>query len=233
MTQEEVIRKIEKLLRLSSSPVEAEASAALAKAQALMMEYNLSQVDIPVEGKSKVEFIRNQKIAELPIGWQSAFMKGLANIFDCTIFASKSPNHGLHFVKAYGAPADVEVLRTIFTSMKASIAALWASESIKAKAMGLIGRSRGETMRYKEGWHCGCTYRLIERLKEQKAHQMQQDVRCRALVVKKMEVTGTMLKEDNIKLKGTTKTKKAASTLGWFDGAVAGNKIEMNKKVGA
>jgi len=82
-----IIKKIQKLLRLSTSGNEHEAAAAAAKVQALLSKYNLAMSDIPGhrERVTKAERAKAKTRQRLE-SWAYALAHATADAFDCRYF---------------------------------------------------------------------------------------------------------------------------------------------------
>lgn len=231
LTKEDVRAKIAKLMALSTSPVEAEASAALLKAQSLMMKYNLSQAEIIVDENDEEadEFMRNAPVAVVDADWKAQLINGLAGIFDCFIYRQKV-DKSRSMIKCYGNGFDISVFLTVYYKMLDVIEQLGDAAMVQAKIDGRIGYNRGVTMAFKRSWFLGCVTRLVTRIKDQKAAQMAQDNACRALVIKKEEFNKKMLHEDGIRLKTITKNQRFDSDA-YARGQSAGNGIALNPQL--
>ena len=86
MTKEEVIAKVQKLLRLSQSPNENEAALAAAKAKEFLSQYNLTEIDINEE-TGKVEFVKEFSVQILVLNeWVDRLSEAVARTYNCRVF---------------------------------------------------------------------------------------------------------------------------------------------------
>jgi|GEM_PF-5886378 len=101
MTKEDVIEKVRKLLRLSESSNENEATLAAAKAKELLTRYNLNNIDID-EDSGKVNFVREFSIEINELNeWINHLSKAVARLYNCDIFVAlkREPKSGQTAVK--------------------------------------------------------------------------------------------------------------------------------------
>lgn len=80
MTREDVIKRIQKLLRLGESPSEHEAAAAIAKAQALMETHRIEEAMLDTESDEANEEVREW---EEPINAQRCYWRGSLAVVLC------------------------------------------------------------------------------------------------------------------------------------------------------
>lgn len=111
MTDKNIISKIEKLLALAgNNPSEAEAQAAMLKAQKLMAEHNLDLAqfkDQPKEEKKAVtEYFRGYHNTN----WAISLAMVICDNFRCNLL--RAPGYGLVFV---GLKEDVAICKAVFT----------------------------------------------------------------------------------------------------------------------
>lgn len=165
MTQrEKVLDKVRKLLALSKSPNEAEATAAAEKAQALLAEYNLtmSEVDLKAETIST-----DASTATESRPWTRLFATSLAELYFCHYFyvfrkvptKKRKCGYVRYDVHAFtGAKHNVEVAKLMFSYLVQTIDRL-AHEAAK-------GYSVKERSRFITSFRVACATRIGVRLEE-------------------------------------------------------------------
>lgn len=111
MTDTNIISKIEKLLALAgNNPSEAEAQAALLKAQKLMAEHNLDMAQFQDKPQEKKEAVTEYFKGYHNTAWAISLAKVICNNFRCNLL--RSPGYGLVFV---GLKEDVAICKAVFT----------------------------------------------------------------------------------------------------------------------
>ena len=109
--EKNIISKIEKLLALAgNNPSEAEAQAALLKAQQLMAEHNLDMAQFEDAGKVKKEAVKDYVRGYHNTGWAIHLAQVICNNFRCNLL--RAPHYGLVFV---GLKEDVAICKAVFT----------------------------------------------------------------------------------------------------------------------
>lgn len=148
-SQQKVVEKIAKLLKLSQSPNEAEAMAAYEKAHALLKEYNLSVEDIhekpDIEGRVVKTYGRNMK-------WKNILMVGVATANYCTLITCKG--YGRVDYKLYGLEHNVRSSVVLYDYLESVIGR-------KTRKQAALFRNINTNE-----FRCGMALRLALRLKE-------------------------------------------------------------------
>lgn len=110
MTDNNIISKIEKLLALAgNNPSEAEAQAAMLKAQKLMAEHNLDLAQFKDKPQEKKEAIKDYVEGYHNTNWAISLAKVICDNFRCNLL--KAPHYGLVFV---GLKEDVAICKAVF-----------------------------------------------------------------------------------------------------------------------
>jgi len=105
-TQDKLIEKIKKILRLASNnPNEAEAAAALLKAQKLMAEYNIS---IDMTDTEQIAYSKEMCLHKWNMGFRKPLAAAIAPNFRCKFFL-----YGQNVV-FFGRAEDARIAREIF-----------------------------------------------------------------------------------------------------------------------
>lgn len=111
MTDTNIISKIEKLLALAgNNPSEAEAQAAMLKAQELMAQHNLDMAQFKDQPKEKKEAVVDYFKGYHNTGWAISLAKVICDNFRCNLL--RAAGYGLVFV---GLKEDVAICRAVFT----------------------------------------------------------------------------------------------------------------------
>lgn len=230
--------KIEKLIKLSSSPNEHEASLALAKAQELMQQYSIAFADLVLdESKTTIVDVQQEIVMKDVDDWEGRLCNNISKIFDVKcIYNQYWIRRNLNKVKhrdiqLFGLPDDLLAAKAMIQMVHKAILTIAASHFALMKAKGVIGAHRGRTLAYKYGWFLGCGQRICERVEEQRRHQLAQDNKMTALVIRKAELVDNYIKNLYGKLEELKQSKARASQLGYDAGVQAGNSIALNKQV--
>lgn len=111
MTDKNIISKIEKLLALAgNNPSEAEAQAAMLKAQKLMAEHNLDMAQFKDHPQEKKEAVVEYFKGYHNTSWAISLAMVICNNFRCNLL--RASGYGLVFV---GLKEDVAICKAVFT----------------------------------------------------------------------------------------------------------------------
>lgn len=111
MAEKNIISKIEKLLALAgNNPSEAEAQAAMLKAQKLMAEHNLDMAQFKGQPQEKKEAVTEYFRGYHNTDWAIRLAQVICNNFRCNLL--RAPHYGLAFV---GLKEDVAICKAVFT----------------------------------------------------------------------------------------------------------------------
>jgi predicted Fe-S protein YdhL (DUF1289 family) len=221
MTQEKrltILSRIEKLLALSQSPNENEATAAAMKAQELLMEYGLSIEEIiPKEDKT----ISHEYFAEVDMtGWYDYLMLPLAEVFDVGLFyTGKGVARSYHI---YGRKDHMENFKRMASFLTATV------ETLAAEATPQKLKSR-QAQKFFDSFCAGCSRRIGERLKAKKL-SMQEESKCRALVVRFKEELDTYANE-KLRLRVGDGVKASLDRYAFWSGHRAGDTIGLDAQI--
>lgn len=206
--QTKIIDKIRKLLALSESSNEAEASAAAAKAHQLLRAYNLSLEDIGTGDKSQVIWENHIQMAKLA-NWRIHLAGEVARSnYSRALVASRRGSQVLIFV---GRQHNTAASRVLF-------------EYLEAVVMRL-GRQLKDRRFSKEKFRDGLVDGLCRRLITMRQEEAQETT---ALVVLDREVDES-LKERKI---GTIDTAVDRDTKSYALGLHASKTVSLHKQVG-
>lgn len=120
MQNEKVIERLKKLFALGQSSNQHEAELAMAKANEIMTEYQISATDIDLEDDGEVV----KEEMELEGGKHSTWLATLANscarLYDArAYYAPRRYGSGL-LLRFYGTPADIMAAKMTFNHLRAS-----------------------------------------------------------------------------------------------------------------
>lgn len=111
MTENNIISKIEKLLALAgNNPSEAEAQAAMLKAQQLMAQHNLDMAQFKNKPKEEKEAVTEYFKGYHNTNWAISLARVICNNFRCNLL--RASGYGLVFV---GLKDDVAICKAVFT----------------------------------------------------------------------------------------------------------------------
>ena len=111
MMDKGVIAKIEKLLALAgNNPSEAEAQAAMLKAQKLMAEHNLDMTQFQDKPQEKKEAITEYFRGYHNTNWAISLARVICDNFRCNLL--RAPGYGLVFI---GLKEDVAICKAVFS----------------------------------------------------------------------------------------------------------------------
>lgn len=162
MEKQRLIEKIRKLLNLSTSSNVHEASAAAAKAQALLSEYNLSMTDIPNDAKESVSaFGKTARTRQRLEPWAYTLAHRVSEAFDCDYYHSRCEGN-TYFV---GVGADPEVCSWTYQYLYKTLLRM-GSTYLRTQCRRL--RSKKSRKGARASYLRGVVYILAQRLNEQK-----------------------------------------------------------------
>lgn len=104
----DIRRKIKGLLRLGQSPNTAEAKAALAKAQEMILKYGIEDQGEIIEYKTAVSYSAQRN------PWTENLAYKISTSYRCEAFLEKTKNHRIQHVCFVGYDIDIEICRRAF-----------------------------------------------------------------------------------------------------------------------
>lgn len=143
MVDSKMVERIRKLLALGTSPNQHEAEAALAKANQLMQEHQLSmsEVDVKAEGavgKAAIDMGRIRSRTK----WVHGIAHACAKLYDCTTIRTTNPYRKTWSLVFIGRASDIELAQITFDHLYKS----W--ESISKHDLKLHGAMLGSKLFY-------------------------------------------------------------------------------------
>jgi hypothetical protein len=163
---EDLKRKLTKILALTQSPNEAEATAAAGHLHRLLTKHNLDIADLEHRGQSSRPTIRqeNHDLGKAAFKWKLDLAEGIAAFYYCHPLVDRDAKT----VAFLGRPDNVQSLQMLYT---------WIIDQIRriAKEERRAHYDRtGEhidPLRWQIHFGVGCVERLVERLVEMKARE--------------------------------------------------------------
>lgn len=215
----QVKEKIEKLLRLSKSDNEHEASLAAENARKLMEKHQISMLELDpyAQGLSVVdETIINGNRYE---GWYISFFISLAKHFDIQAYRNKTRKG--NDLAAIGFKDDLHLFSMSFEYLTETINRLAKKEAEKVN-------TRGEKIRARKDFSQGCAERILARMSELKVQQ--QDPEGKALVLRKDEDVNAFVNKFK-NFKNTHSVNLGRRSEHYKNGIEAGNTVQLNPQV--
>lgn len=222
MTDEKVIDRVRKLLRLArdKGATENEAANALAAAQALMLRHNITTVE---EGKEVHAIIQDDWI-ELGRSdkWERMIATSVAKLFNCRNMFKADGRLGHKFV---GKPDNIEVCREVFPWVCKQVDTLYKQglRSFRTEFGSLSKATRGE---FRQTFKEGCALRIAHRVNDIIAQSRNQIPEHMALVVIDQSIAAANDLMKDIKIKKNRDIRKG---FGSGAGYLAGDAIKLQR----
>lgn len=228
---EKVMEKIEKLLRLSESPNEAEAAAATAKARQLLVEYNLSLEEVTARGE-KV----NREVTEEVVNAINSVMQNwevdLAGVISRSFF-SKVILSGKSKFFFVGEAHDIEV--TIFTFNQLRIRLQEMAYKATQERNEEFKRLHGISPRYLTGanhpktwrtsWLNGAVHGIYAKLTRERQTDSSQVT---SIVVHKDEQIARFVQETHGRLESRASSRSTGNTSAYSRGYSTGSSMDIH-----
>lgn len=220
-----ILSQIQKLLALGTSPNENEAKSAMAKANALLMKYNLTEDDLydVKTGKGmvqKVHKLDGKKIAH----WKSGLMNVVCGANFCRVLMSTNVYGEKSFI-IIGTKINVEIAETMY---------IYLYETVER-----LSKTYGKGITEKNSYRLGFVSGVASILKEQKAQQEQNGVEeCTALMVVNFEKENNKALDKFIadeigRVRKTTQSNNRIDGGAYGAGHQAGRNVNLNKQIHA
>jgi len=219
LTKREVLRKIQKLMMLATSPNEAEATSAMNKAAELMERHSLTLGDCQTEEEVHASAVRLDLKGRTSraILWEAILANGIGECFDVeTIRYVKKDGWHLAFM---GTKTDVDMVIYFTKMLRRSVGKITTLENEDE------GRSVRNTFAH------GMVNRIIARM--EKLYQFRQEIKTSdslALVVVKKEMAIALKKKEFPRVRKTRVTV-GNNRSAWERGTAAGDRVRLNKGV--
>jgi len=218
LEKQEVINKIEKLLKLGESPNEHEATSALAKARALMDEHQISELEIK---ETEVQLSADSVDLETTVRrkeWISQLNGSLSRFNSIKIYYKV--RGGKRTLCAVGLPVDIQM----FSQMRDYLV-----ETIERLAKRYAKVTPGNTNSLKAQFALGASHRIGQRLDEILQEQARQaETMGSALVIVKSDLIKKAMA--GISLKNGPRSTYAVNSA-YLKGSQAGQGISLNSQI--
>ena len=224
---DEIIAKIQKLLALTDSANEHEATLAMEKANELLVKHNLSLLTVNGHGQKEAT---GHMTAETKHSspWVRHLWHGVARLNFCEYFYSASNHLTEH---------------TVIGSAANSTSACHMAEYLTQTVLRLSKEAQREhnaDNKFRESFKKGCgarvTSRLWEKLREQKEGKMKMDGVDTSNLPMVIDQNDALLKayveETFGKLRATKSRARASNSFGYSLGREAGNRVSLNNQIG-
>jgi len=219
LTREEVMRKIQKLMALATSPNEAEATLALEKCAELMEKYAITLGDCQTEEEVKTNMIRLDLKGRTPrtVMWEAILAHGLGECFEVeTVRYMKQDGWHLAFM---GTKADVDMVIYFTKYLRRSV----------GRITDLENQGRGRSTR--NTFAHGMVNQIIQRMgvMYRKRQEIKTSDSLALVTVKKIE-TEKLKREQFPKLRSAS-VRISNNPGAWKRGAAAGDKVSIRTGV--
>ena len=214
MAISDIKEKVCKLLALSNSSNEAEATLALTKAQEIILLYKLSIAECLAAGQSIPEdeqIVRHggtPLIATTRIAlWQTRLCSVLSNANDCKILLYKGTG-----IVIFGRTSDIENVRTMLSFC---IGQLW---KLSPKGKGKV---------YSDSWYLGAIDTMRRRLAEMKVQVTSTATTFGLVKLEERSAKVEAFIQDNIKVGKASQSNTQFDGRAYFQGKMDGEKINL------
>lgn len=175
---ERIINRLQKVLALTTSPMEGEAQAAAAKLAELLTLYNLSIADLEMRGKAEKPGVKEEghDLGKAAFTWKLNLAEGIARFYYCYPMVDRKQKS----VAFVGRKDNVESLKMLYGWLIDQI------RRISADERKLHVQNTGEhidPLRWQVNFGIGAVNRLKERLAEKAKQEQEANKAVMALVV--------------------------------------------------
>ena len=235
--QDKIIDKIRKLLALSQSNNEHEATAAADRAMKLMECHQLGMSDVEIKEHIKAGVIKEEYTVEglkRKSLWATTLAMAAANAFDGTA-AQGRRLHGTQ-VTFIGNPDDIPAMKMLFEHLYKSWRSFVEADIADAKEAHKVHGIKWapkDTMKFKQGHGAAFSNRIYFRVKElvaEKKRAMQSATASTALVVQKDQLVKSFLAENGY-VTGKL-SQSAGSSIGQKMGRKSGDQASLGGAIG-
>lgn len=225
-TDEEIILKIQKLLRLAErAGTPEEAAAAAAKAQELQESYRISALALEEETGTKETIGKGELHAEsVRSAWRDSLGSALARANGCKTYQQRHGRIGYGgrtFQMLIGRPSDQQAVRELYFSLVMAIEALSARE---CKGLGFV---------YANNFRLGCAEAVRVKLEEAKrAREVQRTAtgQTNAIVlVRKADEEVAAWEKANMHYRASARSHVSFSAVARAHGVRAGSSLSVTR----
>ena len=226
--KDRLVEKIKKLLALSDrtrNPNEAEAAAAAAKVEELLMQYNLEMADIVIEEEKPKIQAESVIVGEATYSvWKRRLLHAVTKFNFCrSISLTGTPR-----VEIMGKPHNLEIVKYLYNYLS-RVGAVRCDEIYNNDIKGTLNPA--EAISWKVGFYNGFVDAIYQRLKEGQKKMETDSSACRALVV---QSTAELQKyyEDRHPDAQKIKAKRTGTVDGYLSGQVTGQNVTISPGIG-
>jgi len=226
----EILEKVRKLLALSTSPSEAEAASALAKAQELLARYGLGMADVSTQDPEVTEDVLLEK--KRLRKWESSLIHTVSTCTFTQALHLQGPSGGK--VVLIGRELNTQAAKELFAYLHITVLKL--------------GRAHSDQVAHLESFRFGLVQRLGERLSELSRGSEQsggpwagssssspaEETESRALTVRMVQTSTRENKEYINRKYGKLKTKARGCRVdpgSYHQGRSAGDGVALNRQI--
>lgn len=222
LNRAQLVEKVRKLMKLSTSPNENEAALALAKAQEWMDEYGLKMYEVEKEENEGPNGCVEDTFGEAsPVAWKVIMFSRLATVYDTRPFTRSGTQ------VAIGLEADVECLHYFYQYLKTTIHKMANSEMRKHQYEG-----KRYMVDYRRSYCDGASNRVVDRVKDLRDQRLAANVACRDLIIRKENAVQNYMDTKGIKLnRGRGRRGYGRNQSAYERGVKAGNGIRLTEGI--
>lgn len=242
--REKIIDRIRKLLALSKSPNEHEAASAAEKAQALLLEYNLSRSELEGSNAKLDEgYVINSELVTESVPWRRGLVGAVARLYLCSYFF-KHQYHDRPNSRKQGAYLRTDEHFIVGTPSNVNVAQMMAKylmDTVDRLARDAAATQHVNRSAYATSFKHGCAIRLWRRIMDRIEDAKRGTVKtesgttlpaCLDLYERTQKQLSTFIEQNVGKLKVTKSRAKSSSAEGYRAGVAAGDKVGLDGQVG-
>lgn len=225
MIEQKIIERIQKLLALSGNNTnENEAASALAKAQALLQEYNLEMAEVQKRTGKKSSYERLQFASESRDEWRRQLMGIVAKHCFCKalFYRLRDKNETV----LIGEKQNIEATRMMYAFIERQLLFL-AEKGLEQYKRRISSATHGRM--WKMNFFDGAVAIIRERLEEEQRHFEARANECTSLIVLKDKELATAIKTFYPKVGKHTYSHRASNSDGYAEGQQAGKNVQLRQ----
>jgi len=214
MNREQIVEKVQKLLRLSKSDNEHEASLAMANANKLLLKYNLEMSDVDEIDINEIleETVMSGKRM---ISWKLLLLNAIMDLNNCTII-THNRIRGEKSVKAIGKKQNIAISMSMFD---------YVCKTMDRK----LKHFSGDAFAFRMGFTSAIQQKVREIIQSRKTDVQMSD--CTALVVQEKALVKQFIDEKYNNLKSKSLNTKGVDRQGYMAGMNEGRNVSFNGQV--
>lgn len=231
-SRQKLMDKIDKLLRLSRSPNEHEASLAASMAQKMMDEHNLTMAEIEPTRKEDIGSVPFMKSKKIPT-WEQKFLVRLSRCYDCSVFFKKNRLDRNQSVHVVGHKNNIPVFISMYMYLREIISAKADKEAIRARTMRDELPTKKSFIQFKLSFSHGCSDRIVERINESRKERLKEkdkEGKGTALICLHNQLVDQWIKE-NLNLRHRKMSSASIEMSAFERGRIAGNSISIHQQI--